>query len=76
MKPVNNQTVPERTCGQVNDEPYSLRREIGRGWAWVTFVWHMLTRLGGLRATIRSLVFLVTLLIKRTLVTWGWIANR
>ncbi|AGY58496.1 hypothetical protein GKIL_2250 [Gloeobacter kilaueensis JS1] len=67
-QPVKSTPVPTAPP----DEPYSLRREIDRAWAWVVFVWQMLRRLGGPRATLRTLAFIVALLVRRTLVQWGW----
>lgn len=55
------------------EEQYTLRREIKRAWEWVVFVWKLGGRLGGFRAVIRTIFLVVSLLVRRTLVQWGWL---
>jgi len=49
----------------------SLWQEIKRAWEWVVFVRRMLPRIGGFGAWLRTLFFVISLLITRTLAQWG-----
>ncbi|MBD2261015.1 hypothetical protein H6G13_25925 [Pseudanabaena sp. FACHB-2040] len=57
---------PERT----NSVKPTLWEEIKRGWEWVVFVWKLLPRIGGIGAWIRTLFFIISLLINRLLIQW------
>ncbi len=59
-------------CGvRVKPAKPSLWEEMRRGWEWVVFVRRLLPRIGGFRAWVRTLVFIVSLLIKRMLIQLG-----
>lgn len=49
----------------------SLWSEVMKGWEWVVFVSRILPRVGGFRAWVRTLYFIVSLLITRLLAQWG-----
>lgn len=61
----------EECSDRVTPAKPSLGEEIRRGWEWVVFLWRLLPRIGGFRAWVRTLVFIVSLLIKRMLVQLG-----
>lgn len=66
-------TNPEEVVNQVKPAKITLWGEIMKGWEWVVFAWRMLGRLGGFRAIVGSFFLIVSLLIKRLLVQWGFI---
>lgn len=53
----------------------TLWGEIKKGWDWVVFSWQMLQRLGSFREIVRTILFTISLLIKRTLIQWGILKN-
>jgi len=54
----------------------SLKEDIRRGWDWVVFGWQTLRRLGGPIAILSAFYTVVSILVKRTLVQWGWLRDR
>ncbi|MBC8120836.1 MAG: hypothetical protein H7Y22_03240 [Gemmatimonadaceae bacterium] len=71
MQPIHK-TI-DRDSVAAPEEKYTLKREFGRAWEWVVFVWRLGRRLGGFRAIIRTVFLIVSLLVRRTLVQWGWL---
>ncbi len=50
----------------------SPQENIKRGWDWIVFGWQTLRRLGGPLDILSAFYTVVSILVKRTLVQWGW----
>lgn len=68
---LTNQSAEQIESHQPTPAKVSLWEEIIRGWEWVVFTWRMLQRLGGFGAIVRSLLSVLSLLIKRMLIQRG-----
>jgi hypothetical protein len=54
----------------------SLAEDLKRGWDWIVFAWQTLKRLGGPLEILTAFSTVVSILVKRTLVQWGWVRDQ
>jgi hypothetical protein len=78
--PLNNQSHPSPDGVSLQPPPIqqpssakpSLQEDLKRAWDWVVFAGQTLRRLGGPLAILSAFYTVLSILVKRTLVQWGW----
>ncbi|MDW8203020.1 MAG: hypothetical protein RML75_17635 [Cyanobacteriota bacterium SKYGB_h_bin112] len=56
--------------------PPSLRENLKRAWDWIVFSWRTVKRLGGPVEILSALYTVISILVRRLLVQWGWLRDR
>lgn len=54
----------------------SLRENVRRAWDWIVFSWRTVRRLGGPIEIFGAFYTVISILVRRTLVQWGWLRDR